>query len=246
MTQTIMVIHGMRHGKQNQILGDFVNELMAGHKSTIHLSFLESNTQHLERVMTNLIHEGHQTFQIIPLLLFSAQHYCDDIPNILNDIKQTYPQIEYRMAQPLATHQWMASIMIDHIMQVFKRVTQVDRIIFIGHGSSVYDMPNIELNQLMQACDVFDKPMHMMMVYGDYHFKHLIQPFLLMNESILIVPVFLYDGFLVNKVKYEIAHMQSSSKVHYAEAINFDPKLSKIIEDRIQEIEVLRNVSYST
>jgi len=86
----------------------------------------------------------------------------------------------------------------------------------------------------------------MMMVYGDYQYQKLLQPFLLMNENILIVPVFLYDGFLANKVKHEIAHMPSSSKVHYSSAINFDPKLSKIIEDRIQEIEVLHNVSYST
>ncbi|WP_445194431.1 hypothetical protein [Staphylococcus xylosus] len=60
------------------------------------------------------------------------------------------------------------------------------------------------------------------------------------------MPVFLYNGFLVKKIKKEISQLNRASRVYYSDVINYNNELLAIIEDRIQEIEELANVSYST
>ncbi|MGJ5711392.1 sirohydrochlorin chelatase, partial [Staphylococcus equorum] len=66
------------------------------------------------------------------------------------------------------------------------------------------------------------------------------------NTDILIVPIFFYDGFLVNKAKHHIAQMNDGCNIHYTAAINFDPLLSTMITERIKQLEVFECVSNST
>ena len=50
----------------------------------------------------------------------------------------------------------------------------------------------------------------------------------------------------MKKIKKEISQLNRVSRVYYSDVINFNNELLAIIEDRIQEIEELANVSYST
>lgn len=66
------------------------------------------------------------------------------------------------------------------------------------------------------------------------------------TQNILIVPIFLYDGYLVNKMKSKISKMRMANHIEYTESLNFHPILEMIIKDQITQLEVYRNVSSPT
>ncbi|MDG0822959.1 MAG: CbiX/SirB N-terminal domain-containing protein [Staphylococcus equorum] len=86
MTEHILVIHGMNKGKQNKALHDFLEQLLSRNVHDYHIAFLESKNQSLEQVLDKLIQQGTKSFNIIPLLLFPAKHYLEDIPMILKTL----------------------------------------------------------------------------------------------------------------------------------------------------------------
>jgi sirohydrochlorin ferrochelatase len=53
-----------------------------------------------------------------------------------------------------------------------------------------------------------------------------------------VVPMFLYDGRLVNKVKGLISEMDIANELHMTPSINFDPILKSIIRERLKELTV--------
>ena len=246
MAENILVIHGMRKGKQNNMIYEFVKQLMMSKNRHVHIAFLEGETHNLKVVLNNLIRQGSFEFNIIPLLLFPAKHYLYDIPSVLGSLKSDYPHIRSNIAQPLGTHREMSNIINRRIANALVSVGHVNRIILIAHGSSYYKEPDYALNKLMRDCNVFNIPMQMMTVYGDYSYQLYIEQYLNKSEGILIVPVFLYNGFLLKKIKKEINQFNIASHVYYSDVINFNNELLAIIEDRIKEIEELANVSYST
>ena len=246
MAENILVIHGMRKGKQNNIIYEFVKQLMMSKHRHVYISFLECETRNLKVVMSNLIQQGYFEFNIIPLLLFPAKHYLHDIPSVLKSLKRDHPHITSNIAQPLGTHRDLPNIINRRIANALVSAGHVNRIILITHGSSYYKEPDYALKKLITDCNGFNTPIQMMTVYGDYSYQLHIEKYLNKGESILIVPVFLYNGFLVNKIKKEISQLNIASRVYYSDVINFNNEISAIIEDRIQEIEELANVSYST
>ena len=246
MAENILVIHGMRKGEQNNIIYDFVQQLMRSKHRHVHIAFLESETRNLKVVMGNLISHGYFECNIIPVLLFPAKHYLYDIPSVLESLKNAHPHIVSNIAQPLGTHREMPNIINRRIANALVTAEHVNRIILIAHGSSCYKEPDYALKKLMNDCNGFNIPIQMMTVYGDYSYQLHIEQYLNKGEGILIVPVFLYNGFLVKKIKKEISQLNRVSRVYYSDVINFNNELLVIIEDRIQEIEELANVSYST
>ena len=60
------------------------------------------------------------------------------------------------------------------------------------------------------------------------------------------MPLFLRDGYLVQRTKQNIRQQAFAENVTFASAINFVPDLAKVIKDRINELEVLANVCYAS
>lgn len=246
MTDFILVVHGMNKGKQNEVLHHFVEQLVSRNVRDYHIAFLESKNQSLEQVLDTRIQQGTKSFNIIPLLLFPAKHYLEDIPMILKLYENKYPHIKYKIAEPLGTHKLMTTLVKQKILFKVKSHPKIQHIILMAHGSERYRHPDIALWQLTQDCDVFEIPISMMTLYGDYNYRFNLLHYLKNNTDILIVPIFFYDGFLVNKAKHHIAQMNDGCNIHYTAAINFDPLLSTMITERIKQLEVFESVSNST
>lgn len=145
MAENILVIHGMRKGEQNNIIYDFVQQLMRSKHRHVHIAFLESEKRNLKVVIDNLISHGYFEFNIIPVLLFPAKHYLYDIPSVLKSLKNAHPHIINNIAQPLGTHREMPNIINRRIAKALVTAEHVNRIILIAHGSSCYKEPDYAL-----------------------------------------------------------------------------------------------------
>lgn len=246
MTTNIIVIHGMRTGEQNKILKEFVQYLL--HKETFnyHIAFLESESQSLEVIIASLMRKGIYQFHIVPLLLFPAKHYLYDIPCILKRIKAVYPELVFNIAQPLGTHALMSYLIRNKLDKAINDDAMIDAVILMAHGSTQYHQPNLILKRLVKTCHVNDKPVYMMTLYGEFSYQSKLSKCAKQHKKILIIPVFLYDGYILKKMKLSIEIMNLSASIVYSSAINFSPILASIIRDRVNQLEVLKNVSHST
>ncbi|MGO3048627.1 hypothetical protein CD110_05340 [Staphylococcus casei] len=246
MTTNIIVIHGMRAGEQNKILKKFVQYLLNKETFNYHIAFLESELQSLEVIITSLMREGIYQFHIVPLLLFPAKHYLYDIPCILKRIKAVYPELVFNIAQPLGTHTLMSNLIRNKLDEAINDDAMIDAVILMAHGSTQYHQPNLILKRLVKTCHINDKPVYMMTLYGEFSYQAMLSKCAKQHKKILIIPVFLYDGYILKKMKQSIETMNLSALIIYSSAINFSPILASIIRDRVNQLEVLKNVSHST
>lgn len=239
MIGNILVAHGMRKGQQNKALEDFITNLLKDENYHYELAFLESDTQNLEITMKKMIDQGVTRFKIVPLLIFRAMHYISDIPEILKDMKEQYPDINSEMSEPLGTHSYMKSLVEKRIADVdISSSSQVATVIIAhGNGSGRFTKAHEELKEFVNAIDS-DNHVYARALYGEMTFKNDLDTISEKYTDLIIVPLFLFDGRLVNKVKMAISEMDIHCKTHITPSINFDPILKLIIRERLEQLEV--------
>ena len=75
-----------------------------------------------------------------------------------------------------------------------------------------------------------------MMFYGDLQFEGLLPDMKDDYQHILVIPVFFYDGFLVNKIKKKINTLKGDSDITIAPALNFEPELDAMLAARLNQV----------
>lgn len=236
MVANILVAHGMRKGNQNEALTEFVDELLKNEDYHYALAFIESEEKSIEKTVEDLIEKGENQFKIVPLLIFSAMHYLIDVPEILKNLKIKYPNIDYYISQPLGTHDLMQNIITKRIDDVEIPQQHNYAIMPIAHGSFSYTQAHGELNDFCKQLN-YNVNIYPRTLYGDITFRNDLDQLSREYDDLIVVPMFLYDGRLVNKVKRLIGEMDIKCKLHITPSLNFDPTLKEIIRQRLDELE---------
>lgn len=237
LVANILVAHGMRKGDQNQALEAFLESLLRDETYQYELAFIESEEKSIENTIGRLIQAGETHFKVVPLLIFSAMHYIVDVPNILAHIKQTHPQIHYEISKPLGTHDLMVDLVERRIRDVNVDASVNHAIVLIAHGSFSYTQAHDELKSFGKKLKQ-DVPVFCRTLYGDITFRNDLDQLAEQYETLIVVPMFLYDGRLVNKVKRLISEMDIQGTLHITPSINFDNILKLIISDRLEQLDI--------
>lgn len=235
MIGNIIVAHGMRKGQQNKALESFVGDMLKNEAYHYEMAFLESDSQSLEQVMTRMIEEGINQFRIIPLLIFSAMHYISDIPNILNNMTQQFPHISAQVSRPLGTHQLMTLLVEQRINDAINDEDLDVAVVIVAHGngSGQFTKAHDELQDFVKTLTI-NKATYARTLYGALSFKNDLEDIANQYDKLIVVPLFLYDGRLVNKVKQQMLEMNVNSEIYFTPSINFDPILNDIINDQLE------------
>lgn len=237
MIGNILVAHGMRKGDQNKALEEFITTLLKDEQYHYELAFLESDTQNLEITMESMIQQGVTRFRIVPLLIFSTMHYISDIPQTLKEMNGKYPHIVSEMSEPLGTHPYMAELVEKKIADVqLKEGSKVATVVIAhGNGSGRFTKAHDELKAFVKSIHT-DHLIHARALYGVLSFRNDLDEISNNYDELIIVPLFLFDGRLVNKVKTFIDQMTLFSDIHITPSINFDHILKLIIREKLEEL----------
>ena len=79
-------------------------------------------------------------------------------------------------------------------------------------------------------------PIYCRTLYGDITFRNDLDQLSNAYDELIVVPMFLYDGRLVNKVKRLISEMDIQGTLHITPSINFDNILKEIISERLKQL----------
>ena len=166
-------------------------------------------------------------------------HYVSDIPQILKEMKARYPQIDSKMSAPLGTHPYMKILVENRIAdeKVSEDSTQATIVIAHGNGSGRFTKAHDELKAFVKTLDSHH-PVYARALYGTLAFKNDLDKISEQYDELVIVPLFLFDGRLVNKVKRLLGEMTLHSQLHITPSINFDPILRLIIRERLEALDI--------
>lgn len=245
MYKTILVVHGMRKGKLNETLVNFIHRTFDAQEIDYEVAFLESEAQSLEKVIQTTIDAGYKRIHLIPLLLFSASHYYEDIKVLCEIYGRKYPNVQLVLGKPLGTHARMTMWVSSQIKNNQHAIDASTGIVILAHGNPRFDEPDIALTEICDKLSTPTHPCYPSMVYGEYTFTKSLPKIARKYHKLLIIPFFFYDGYLVNKTKRRILELNLPNEIVYTQAINFHPILEEVVRERMKECEEVSYVSYS-
>lgn len=245
MYKTILVVHGMRKGKLNETLVNFIHRTFDAHMLDYDVAFLESEERSLELVIQTTINAGYKRIHFIPLLLFSASHYYEDIKVLCEIYGRKYPNVQLVLGKPLGTHERMTSWVASQIANYQHNIDASTGIVVLAHGNSRFDEPDVALTEICDKLSTPTHPCYPSMVYGAYAFTKTLPEIARKHRKLLLIPFFFYDGYLVNKTKRRILELNLPNDMVYTPAINFHPILEEVVRERMAECEEVSYVSHS-
>ena len=115
MKALLLVAHGSRRKQSNDevvILADKLKNNCSEHYGIIHAGFLELAEPLIPEGIQKCVDDGAKSIIVLPYFLNSGRHVTEDIPNIVNDTKSHFPNIEIKIAPHLGASPLMMDLLI--------------------------------------------------------------------------------------------------------------------------------------
>ena len=115
MKALLLVAHGSRRKQSNDevvILADKLKNNCSEYYGIIHAGFLELAEPLIPEGIQKCVDDGAKSIIVLPYFLNSGRHVTEDIPNIVNDTKSHYPNIEIKIAPHLGASPLMMDLLI--------------------------------------------------------------------------------------------------------------------------------------
>ena len=115
MKALLLIAHGSRRKQSNDEVFALANTLKhncSKHFPIIHAGFLEIAETLIPDGIKKCVEDGATSIIILPYFLNSGHHVIEDIPNIVNDTKQNYPDVEIKIAPHLGASPLMVDLLI--------------------------------------------------------------------------------------------------------------------------------------
>ena len=76
-------------------------------------AFLELTRPDLPETVELLMKQGVSQVRIVPMFLGVGRHAREDLPALVNDLVQAYPQMTFELTPPIGEHPGMTQLMAD-------------------------------------------------------------------------------------------------------------------------------------
>jgi sirohydrochlorin ferrochelatase len=115
MKALLLVAHGSRRKQSNDevaILAETLKKYCSEQYSITRSAYLELAEPLIPDGIKQCIDDGASSIIVLPYFLNSGRHVIEDIPNIVNQAKQSHPDLEIHIAQHLGASELMMELLI--------------------------------------------------------------------------------------------------------------------------------------
>ena len=115
MKALLLVAHGSRRQQSNDEVDKIAEKLKshcADEYRIIHAAFLELAETLIPDGIKNCVDDGASSIIVLPYFLNSGRHVIEDVPNIVNETKLLYPQVEIKIAAHLGASELMLNLLV--------------------------------------------------------------------------------------------------------------------------------------
>lgn len=248
--QIILIVgHGSRVRASNEEFERFVTAFSQySGKDNIRPCYVELAKPDFKDALTEAAGQAHEVI-VLPLFLFAAGHVKNDIPLVIQSVRNQYPQVRIKVARPLGVHPGMVRLTAKRLQAASLNIGKKDEetaVLMIGRGSSDPDANGdfCKVVRLLEETTDFNR--------AAYSFIAIVRPKVaealdrVVREkpgAVILQPYLLFSGRLVEQmheliVKYKEDYPWISFAV--AEPLGEDPLLFDLLLERMNDIEEQR------
>lgn len=213
MIGILYVLHGSKKKGKREQMEDFLFELSKQVTLAFgippeqqELAFLEHDPRTIVQGLDNLSAKGADLILVQPILLFPASHALEDIPTSISKFKQMNSTSEVRLCHTFGRNREIIEIALKNAYQMAETLQYSQyQTAFIIHGSKRFDEPLQEMQLLAQQ---LSPNIEVTVIYGHVTWQSFIEKHL--HEPIILVPIFLFEGHLLDRIRAEIASLSAN------------------------------------
>lgn len=115
MKALLLIAHGSRRQQSNDevvLLADKLKKNCAGQYDIIHAGFLELAETLIPDGIRKCVDDGATSIVVLPYFLNSGRHVIEDIPEIVDETKTSYPDTDIKVASHLGASELMMDLLI--------------------------------------------------------------------------------------------------------------------------------------
>ncbi len=107
----VLLGHGSKKEDANNVLKDLAKMMEKENPCPVYSSFLQFTTPTLEETIEGIIDNGAETVVIVPVFLFPGVHLTKDIPAIVDELKEKYPDRNFYLSGPIGADERLLPIL---------------------------------------------------------------------------------------------------------------------------------------
>jgi sirohydrochlorin cobaltochelatase len=116
MTGVIVIGHGSRSKDAKDAFYKIVDQLKESMEGEVEGCFMEISEPHIPETIEKMYNRGIREITALPYFLFNGIHIKEDIPEILQSIKEKYHDLVITMAQPIGYHKAVVEILKERLV----------------------------------------------------------------------------------------------------------------------------------
>lgn len=117
MKSVLLIAHGSKKSKQNDMLFDIVDMVreIVGGEYIVDGAFMSFSEMNIDFKLQEIIDKGATEIVIVPYLLFAGNHFLETIPTTVNAFMSMYPKVKVTYKNSLGVDKRLAEIVVDRI-----------------------------------------------------------------------------------------------------------------------------------
>lgn len=136
MQAVLYISHGSRVEKTKAEAMEFMKQVQARVDVPLQETcFLELAAPDIKEGFTKLVEKGATRIAVVPVLLMSAGHYYEDIPEEVSNISKNYPEVTVTYGEPLGVQDRLVAVLIDRVKETGRPVPEDAHLLLVGRGS---------------------------------------------------------------------------------------------------------------
>jgi sirohydrochlorin ferrochelatase len=136
MQGVLYVSHGSRVKEAAQQAVSFLEDVKKKVDVPLQeICFLELAEPDIAAGAAKLVEQGALNITVIPVLLLSAGHYYEDIPEEIEEVKRRYPHISFTYGKPIGVQERVIDIAVDRIRETGVPMKENASLLIVGRGS---------------------------------------------------------------------------------------------------------------
>ncbi len=202
------------------------------------ISFLELAEPTILQGVEACVAQGATKIAVAPILLLSANHLKEDIPQEIAQAKNQFPHIEFTIGEAFGIDDRLVATLEERITDLNEE-TPGANVLLIGRGSSD---PAVE-RDLGEIAERLKKRAHLHQVaicflYGKgISFEQSLTQLAETNRKTFIIPYLLFSGLLKQHVETKITGLQRINEaIMLCNCLGYDIKVQRVFIDRIRTL----------
>lgn len=242
MEAILYICHGSRIKKACDEAVSFVKKCMEQNPVPIQeYCFLELSDPTIEAAYERCIERGATKITVLPVLLLTAVHAKEDIPNELNRVRNRFPEVEMVYGRPIGVHHHMIDILMERLQETGEELNSESMVLLIGRGSSDPDVKR-DLSQIAQLLKEKAGLSRVDICYLTAAEPDLEQGLRAAKQSpyrkLFIIPYLLFTGILMNTIQKTIKNDDANGHKEFilCNYLGYHPLIGDVLQERFTEL----------